>query len=255
MKTNITLKWLIFALWLGSCAPKNGEPIVEPKAILKDLTSFLDYRQKYVRLYEDYKAFNETSKPITRAHFLQQIATGQYLPIRLKAEETTRVYQLYKIAQGGDKDIKTTLQYWGADEYDHFQAEGKPLPDYQFVDMDGKRYSKQTMKGKILVLKCWFVHCVACVREMPALNELKEQYKNRNDIVFVSLCLDSPEKVAAFLKKQKFDYATVPGQTSYLEKSLKLTSFPTHFVVNKQGLVIKKASEYQGVVYALKKGL
>ena len=121
--------------------------------------------------------------------------------------------------------------------------------------MNGKVYLPQTMAGKTLVLKCWFVHCVACVAEMPALNALKQRYKGRSDIEFVSLCLDSRDKVSAFLKKKKFDYATVPDQATYLEENLKIGSYPMHFVVNKKGVVIIKVDNYHGVVYALNKTL
>jgi hypothetical protein len=90
---------------------------------------------------------------------------------------------------------------------------------------------------------------------MPALNELKQRYKNRDDVVFVSLCLDSADKVASFLKKTQFDYATVADQTAYMEEQLKISSYPMHLVVNKEGLVIKQVNNYHGVVYALNKAL
>jgi len=238
---------------ISACTSKK--PVADPKLILKDAASFWAYKQQYVRLYEDYKAFDTQLKPISKLAFLQTLSTGRYLPLRLQSPDTTTLYQLYPVPAGVDKDLKAILHQWVRNEYEYYQAEGKPLPDYHFVDMDGKIYSKQTTQGKILVLKCWFVHCVACVAEMPALNALKQRYQNRDDVVFVSLCLDPADKVAAFLKKSKFDYATVPSQTAYLEEQLKIGSYPMHLVVNKQGLVIKKVNNYHGVVYALTKTL
>ena len=243
---------ICFALLLLS-ACTGRKPVADPDLISKDGNSFWTYKQNYVRLYEDYEAVDQQAKPMTREIFLRQLSTGQYLPLRIQSQDTTALYQLYPLPVGTGSEVKAMIQQWAGSEYDHFQAEGKPLPDYHFVDMDGKVYSKETMAGKILVLKCWFVHCVACVAEMPALNALKQRYKNRNDVVFVSLCLDSPDKVAAFLRKTKFDYATVPDQTTYLEDVLKISSYPTHLVVDKQGLIARKVNGYQGVVYALNK--
>lgn len=245
--------FLVLVVLMSACTSKK--PVADPNLILKDATNFWAYKQQYVRLYEDFKAFDNQLNPITKETFLRALSTGRYLPLRLQAQDTNRLYQLYPLPDRADKDLKAILHQWARNEYEYYQAEGKPLPDYHFVDMDGKIYSKQTTQGKILVIKCWFVHCVACVAEMPALNALKQRYKNRDDVVFVSLCLDPADKVTTFLKKNKFDYATVADQTTYLEEQLKIGSYPMHLVVNKQGSVIKKVNNYHGVVYALNKAL
>ena len=253
MTAKYPLVCFVLLIMISACMAKK--PVADPKLILKDFASFWAYKHQYVRLYEDYKAVDNQSKSITKENFLRALSTGRYLPLRLQSADTTAVYQLYPLPTEVDKGIKVVLQQWAQNEYEYYQAEGKPLPNYHFVDMNGKVYSPQTMAGKTLVLKCWFVHCVACVAEMPALNALKQRYKSRSDIEFVSLCLDSPDKVAAFLKKKRFDYATVPDQATYLEERLKIGSYPMHFVVNKKGVVSKKVDNYHGVVYALNKTL
>ncbi|GAB3716930.1 hypothetical protein GCM10027592_58670 [Spirosoma flavus] len=243
----------MLVLFIGACTSKK--PVADPSQILKNANSFWSYKQKYIRLYEDYQALDNHLKPITREAFLRALSTGRYLPLRLEAQDTTTLYQLYPLPGRVDKELKNLLHQWAHNEYEYYQAEGKLLPDYHFVDMEGNVYSNQTTRGKTLVVKCWFVHCVACVAEMPALNQLKQRYKNRDDVVFVSLCLDSADKVAAFLKKTKFDYATVADQTAYLEEQLKIGSYPMHLLVNKEGLVIKQVDNYHGVVYTLTKTL
>ena len=251
MTAKYPLVCFVLLMLMSACTAKK--PVADPKRILKDAASFWAYKQQYIQLYQDYKALDNQSKPIPKADFLRALSTGRYLPLRLQSADTTTLYQLYPLPAEVDNDLKALLHQWARNEYEYYQAEGKPLPNYHFVDMNGKVYSPQTMAGKTLVLKCWFVHCVACVAEMPALNALKQRYSDRPDIEFVSLCIDSADKVTAFLKKTKFDYAIVPDQGSYLEKTLKIGSYPMHFVVNKQGLVIKKVDNYHGVVYALNK--
>lgn len=242
---------LIIILFINACTNTDKQPVVEPNQILKNAISFWTYKQKYLQLYEDYQAFDKQQKPIPKEAFLRALATGSYLPLRLKSADTTTVYQLYPLPEKVDKDLKAVLRQWAHSEYAYYLVEGKPLPDYHFVDMHGNVYTKQSTKGKILVLKCWFVHCMACVAEMPALNELKQRYKHRDDVLFVSLCLDPSDKVAAFLKKTRFDYATVPAQTDYLEDTLKINAYPMHLVINKEGLIIKQVDNYQGLAYTL----
>jgi hypothetical protein len=42
---------------------------------------------------------------------------------------------------------------------------------------------------------------VLCTAEFPEVNEMALKYKNRKDIVFISLAEDSPEELKAFLIK------------------------------------------------------
>lgn len=86
---------------------------------------------------------------------------------------------------------------------------------------------------------------------MPALNELKKMYENRKDILFVSPCWESRSKVEAFLKKTKFDYAVAPDQYNYLTDQLHLSGYPTHFVINKQGLISLRSNDYLAMAYVL----
>ena len=78
---------------------------------------------------------------------------------------------------------------------------------------------------------------------MPALNDLVNQYKNRNDILFVSLAFDSKENLKFFLMQHPFNYAVVPGQQNYIMEELKIGSFPTHLIINKQGMIAKVVND------------
>jgi peroxiredoxin len=257
----VIMKWIavfgsaFVCLFTISCDPKEkyGDPVTAPDSLLKDITSFLAYREKNVKLSEDYQAMDTVSNPMTQESFLKTVATGRYFPLRLKTEDSTAVYQLARLEDAVSQDIKTTVKYWGLEELEHFQKEGTALPAYQFTDLEGNIYTNQSTKGKIVVLKCWFIACLPCIQEMPALNELKSQYKNRPDVLFLSLCLDSRQKVAAFLKKRQFDYAVIPDQEHYLTDQLQINAYPTHLVINKQGLITKKVTDYHAMAYALKK--
>jgi hypothetical protein len=55
-------------------------------------------------------------------------------------------------------------------EMAHFKMEGTPIPGFNFTDLNDKVYNQSTTRGKIVILKCWFIHCVACLKEFPELN-------------------------------------------------------------------------------------
>jgi hypothetical protein len=46
----------------------------------------------------------------------------------------------------------------------------------------------------------------------------------------------------SFLQKIRFDYQTVARQGPYMSDKLKVTAYPTHFLINKVGEVVKVAN-------------
>ncbi len=255
MKNTFVCFLLFLILASSSCTPKNnyGNPVVSPDTILKNMMSFLAYRERNVMLSEDFTALDPASEIISKETFLQLLSTGEYLPLRLESKDSSTYYQLYKLTASDNADIRLTLKSWGSQESALYKLEGAKFPGFNFIDLAGNVYTNEATKGKILVLKCWYIGCTYCVKEMPALNEMVTQYKNRNDILFVSLAFDSKEALTTFLQKRTFTYAIVPDQEDYIIKVLKAHTFPTHFIVNKQGLITKVVNDEKALATALKK--
>ena len=111
------------------------------------------------------------------------------------------------------------------------------------------------MKGKTIVIKCWYIHCAACIKEFPQVNALAKKYKDRNDIVFMSLAEDSPEQLKEFLAKKPLLYSVVPNMKKYMNETLELNAFPTHFIVDQNGLIAKVLTNYESLEVALEASL
>jgi peroxiredoxin len=131
--------------------------------------------------------------------------------------------------------------------------EGKIFPDFKFADLNGNLISNETFKGKITVIKCWYIHCTFCIKEFPLVNQLAKKYIGRNDIQFISLAEDSPEQLNSFLKKKPLLYSVVPNMKTYMNEVLTLNAFPTHFILDKNGTILKVLSNYESLELALDK--
>ncbi|MGF1923361.1 MAG: hypothetical protein ACQUHE_04230, partial [Bacteroidia bacterium] len=66
---------------------------------------------------------------------------------------------------------------------------------------------------------------------------------------------DPKKPLQTFLKTTRFDYATVPNQGEYMDKQLKVSAYPWHFMINKQGLLVKSVSEAGDVETLLEREL
>ncbi|MGN6398818.1 MAG: TlpA family protein disulfide reductase, partial [Flavisolibacter sp.] len=153
--------------------------------------------------------------------------------------DSSLCYQLYKLNDSSNKEIGKAIGAKAQLEYRYFNMQGKPLPEFHFVDLDGNVYDANTTKGKILVINCWFIHCKPCNEEIPALNRLVKQLKNRKDVLFVSLAFDGAEDLKKFLKRNVFEYAIVPNKENYLMNDLRIVEYPTHLIINRQGMIKK----------------
>jgi peroxiredoxin len=240
MKKILTFCVLLFALLNFSfCSSNPGTPVIKPEDILQSDHSFASYiSQTLSMLTENYTAYDTNDKEISKLEFLKQLNTGKYLYILLNSTNNKTYFKLYELHGTKQLSDGQILYAYMRGTYDGYLRVGKKFPKFDFTDINGNHYTNENTKGKILVIKYWFIHCTACVAEMPELNKLVQRYKNRNDILFISVAPDSTDKLKAFFTKTRFDYANVGDQKAFIYDDLKIDEFPTHFIINKQGVIV-----------------
>ncbi|MBP1225156.1 TlpA family protein disulfide reductase [Flavobacterium sp. 1355] len=247
---NILL-FLIFTS--GFAQTKFGKPEVNPIQIQKTFSEWSAYQSKNIMLSRDFTPLGLASEEISEEAFLDKLANGNFIPVRLKSENGVYVYKLFKILPKTDTSIKATINQIGFDAYKNFKMEGTAFPSFSFKDLDGNPVTNESMKGKIIVIKCWYIHCTPCIREFPQVNKLTEEYKDRKDIVFMSLAEDSAEQLKTFLVRKPLSYSVIPDMKIYMNEALQLNSFPTHFILNKEGLISKVLPNFESLEVALAK--
>ena len=114
---------------------------------------------------------------------------------------------------------------------------GKAIPSFTVTTLEGKKIKSKDLKGKILVLNFWFIDCLPCIKELPALNKLVEMYKSNKDVVFLAITWEPRERVEKeFLKKHKLLFQVVPDARPIIERFIE-TGYPTTYVVDRDGKV------------------
>jgi peroxiredoxin len=243
---------VILLLTAGAAmAQKPGKAMIAPAIVTKDVMALAYYQRDHLRLAGDFTAYDNHLRPISKKEFLQGLTTGTYLPLRLSSPSETWTYKLYPLTGYEPKGIKEVIKQFANTYLAHYKMEGKKFPPFHYTDLNGKVYTPGNTKGKIIVLKSWFIHCQACNEEMPELNEVVNYYKNRKDILFISIAFDLKAKLVEFERKKAFRYAIVPVKESYIEKTLLTNEYPTHWIINKQGIIIKMVNEPAEMISAL----
>lgn len=230
---------------------ETAHPKIVVSEILKDFNSFWKYYNSHIELYKDFTGVNSKSEVITKKQFLEQMSSGLYFPLVISSKDTAIKYKLQKIPHQADKYISIYMKEFSINELVSYNMERKKFPKFSFVDLNGNKYTSENTMGKIIVLKCWFLACPPCVAEIPYLNQLVDQYKNRHDILFISLLLDQSKEMKQFFSKTRFDYVNIPDQRAYIKQKLHVKSYPTHFIINKQGILVRVLPNHIRIAEAL----
>tara|TARA_R110002073_G_scaffold72537_1_gene177387 strand:- start:383282 stop:383860 length:579 start_codon:yes stop_codon:yes gene_type:complete len=115
--------------------------------------------------------------------------------------------------------------------------ERKALDTYN-VDLQGitnaTDLNLETTKGKVVFINHWATWCAPCRAEMPSLQKLYDDYKDR--VVFVFLTTDTKKVVDNFYESKEYNLPTYALNTS-IPKQINTTSLPATFILDKQGKV------------------
>ena len=225
---------------------------VDTAEITKDWMTWYTYTYYNIRLAQNFIGLDTDSSRINKATFLQKLLTGNFIALKTAKEENNPVYKLYKL-KNAITDIQNTTEQMAQDAITLSGFEGKELPEYHFIDLNGKSYDKKNTEGKLLVIKCWFINCVACVKEFPDLNRLVDKYKERNDIEFISLASDSKQDLISFLAKRNFKYAVIPESKGYMSDKLIVNAYPMHLLVDRKGKIIKATNSINDLLPSIEK--
>lgn len=111
----------------------------------------------------------------------------------------------------------------------------KPLSSFVLTDINGGKWNSAELKGKVVVINFWFTACKPCIMEMPHLNKLVAENKDK-PVVFIAPAPEEEAQVKKFLRKYNFSYNVIPASLDYIS-SMGVENFPTHIIIDKEGIV------------------
>lgn len=123
-------------------------------------------------------------------------------------------------------------------------------PDFSVVSINGDDFILSALKGKVVVLNFWFTTCLPCLKEIPYLNELTEEY-DHDEVVFIALARDDHDKLQSFFDRfGSFDYQIIT-ESHEIATDFKVVAWPQSMVINKQGQVYQSWAGMHGDAKAL----
>lgn len=114
---------------------------------------------------------------------------------------------------------------------------GDKAPNINITDYILNAPKDKKIENKFIILEFWATWCAPCLSEVPHLNELQNKFKNRKDLIFLSLTYEKPEKTKRTLEKIKFETVVVSDQTKETESKYNVEGIPHTVLIDNKGII------------------
>jgi peroxiredoxin len=112
---------------------------------------------------------------------------------------------------------------------------GKPAAGWELQGLDGKTHTLTEYRGKVVVLDFWYRGCGWCIKAMPQLNALAEQFQTR-PVAVLGMNTDRVEADAKFVcDAMGLKYATLRAEG--IPEKYGVQGFPTLIIIDPEGKV------------------
>jgi cytochrome c biogenesis protein CcmG/thiol:disulfide interchange protein DsbE len=114
---------------------------------------------------------------------------------------------------------------------------GKLAPPYDITLLDGRPFTIEANKGKVVILHFWATWCVPCRKEMPELDRYFRKHHDQG-LEMVAISMDDPEdeaKVREAMKTYHFEGALI--RQAKMRGYGRIWRIPLTFVIDRKGVL------------------
>jgi peroxiredoxin len=138
-------------------------------------------------------------------------------------------------AEGGEEDLfsKVRISLIRGD---------KKAPDFSLKDLTGKKVGIKQFRGKIIFLNFWATWCGPCKEEMPGLEVLHQQFREKNFVLLtISVDYEGLKPVKEFIDRRHYTFPVLLDPKCETLDLFEVKEIPTTFLIDMKGRMVGKA--------------
>jgi len=171
------------------------------------------------------------------AHYQDMLQQSPRRVVEEEKEEYVRAAKQFYLRQGGKPEnwLAWATSPEKANHAGPILSFSAPLPDFAVTDLGGRLWQLSDLKGRVTLLDFWATWCGACRGELPYIQKLYDQVKDRKDLQVVTISVDdNPGLIEGYLKETHFTFPVLPAK-DLAEKIFPVIMLPQTWIVDSEG--------------------
>ncbi|MGY8920212.1 MAG: TlpA family protein disulfide reductase [Flavobacteriales bacterium] len=130
------------------------------------------------------------------------------------------------------------------------------LPDISLNTLNGEEINIQSISSndKIAVVSLWATWCVPCIKELDAISEYYEEWKDEVDFELYAVSTDDSrtiKRVNAMVNGKGWEYTVLLDSNNELQRALGASTIPLTLIVKNNKIVYRHSGYSAGVEFEL----
>jgi len=115
---------------------------------------------------------------------------------------------------------------------------GYLAPNFRLTNLKGEDVSVAGLAGKVLFINFWATWCTPCKAEMPSMELLYQDYKDKGfEMLAVSSDMEGASVVQPFVQELALSYPVLLDPDFHVDDKYLIQSVPTTILVDKNGVI------------------
>ncbi len=116
-------------------------------------------------------------------------------------------------------------------------AAGMPASEFSLTDLQGKAHSLEQYRGKIVLVNFWATWCKPCTSEMPAMQTVYDQLRDKDFVVLAVNELEDEAKVREHIQQYKHTFPVLLDRENRVANQYGVFGLPVSVFIDQQGVV------------------
>jgi peroxiredoxin len=115
---------------------------------------------------------------------------------------------------------------------------GQEAPPLKLKLLDGGQFDLAVHKGRdIVILDFWATWCPPCVRALPGLIEIADEYRERNVVLYAVNQEETPQTIRRFLERRKLSVKVPLDDDGQAGEAYQVEGLPQTVMIGKDGII------------------
>jgi len=114
---------------------------------------------------------------------------------------------------------------------------GQAAPDFVLNDTEGRPVRLSELRGKTVFVNFWASWCPPCRAEMPDIEQIYQEFKDKDVVVLAINQREDPETIRRFMQSLNLTFPVLLDRNGAVAQQYRISAIPTSFFIDRGGII------------------